>query len=143
MYEGPQTQILHRALGYSPKGNGFKLTDQDMTSATRGDGGVYTSLNDWALWESAINENTLLSSNLQEKVFTPGVLNNGTLTQYGFGWMLDTFKGLTHQYHTGSTIGFRTAVERFPEKELMVLVLINRANSSPWILAREIAEHFF
>ncbi len=143
MYEGSQTDIPFRAFGYTAFGNSFKQTDQSVTSATRGDGGVYTSLNDWALWENAINENILLSNELQEMAFSPGQLSNGSFTEYGFGWMVDIFKGLTHQYHTGSTIGFRTGVERFPQKNLMVLVLINRANSTPWTIARNIAERLF
>ncbi|MFM8315104.1 MAG: serine hydrolase, partial [Deltaproteobacteria bacterium] len=117
--------------------------DQSLTSATRGDGGVYSSACDWARWETAMSENLILSQEFQEMAFTPGKLNNGTLIEYGFGWMLNSFQGVIHQYHTGSTIGFRTAVERFPEKGLSVLVLVNRANASPWTIARNIAEHFF
>lgn len=143
MYDGPATTIAHRAFGHSPSGAGFKQTDQDITSATRGDGGVYSSVHDWMSWEKAIQQNLILTKESQDLIFTPGKLNNGSLTNYGFGWMLDSFKGLKHQYHTGSTIGFRTAVERFPEKELTVLVLVNRANASPWTIAREISEQYF
>lgn len=143
MYEGTDTQITNRAFGHSPQGSGFKETDQDVTSATRGDGGVYSSVNDWVKWEIAIHDNLILSSSMQEMVFTQSQLNDGSFIEYGFGWMLDTFKGLRHQYHTGSTIGFRTAVERFPQKNLTVLVLVNRANSAPWSIARSIAQRFF
>jgi hypothetical protein len=41
--------------------------------------------------------------------------------------------------HTGSTIGFRTAVQRFPDRHLTVIVLINREGSSPWTIAEDIA----
>jgi len=143
MYDGPSTEIENRAYGHSLLGNGFKQTDQNITSATRGDGGIYSSAHDWVRWETAISENLILSQKYQEMVFTPGKLNNGTLIDYGFGWMLNTFQGLVHQYHTGSTIGFRTSVERFPDKELVVLVLVNRANASPWVTARNIAEQLF
>lgn len=143
MFESGVTDISNRAFGYSPKGNGFKLTDQDITSATRGDGGIYTSAHEWIKWETAINNNLILSKEFQDLAFTPGKLNNGSLTKYGCGWMLDSFQGLTHQFHTGSSIGFRTGVERFPEKGLTVLVLVNRSNSSPWTIARNIAERFF
>lgn len=143
MYDGPLTQIAQRAYGHSPSGTGFKQTDQDITSATRGDGGIYTSAHDWIRWETALNENLIISKELQDMAFTPAKLNNGSLTQYGFGWMLNKFEGLIHQYHTGSSVGFRTGVERFPEKGLAVLVLTNRANASPWTIARNIAERFF
>ena len=62
------------------------------------------------------------------------------LLDSGFGWMLDTYRGLKRQHHTGSTIGFRTAVQRFPEKRFTVTVLVNRANASPWDTAEKIAD---
>ena len=36
--------VPHRAYGYSPAGNGFKRTDQSLTSSVLGDGGIYSSV---------------------------------------------------------------------------------------------------
>lgn len=135
-----ETVVPHRAYGYSNQGNGFVKTDQSNTSATMGDGGVYTSVSEWVHWDNALSNATLLPQNLQDLMFTPGTLNDGTKTQYGFGYVIDRYKGNRRQSHTGSTIGFRTAVQRFPDKGLTVLVLINRANSSPWAMAEKIAD---
>lgn len=142
MFEKGASIVDNRAYGYSPSGSKFTRTDQNVTSATRGDGGVYTSVHEWLLWENAINSNTLVSKEMQNLAFTKGTLNNGSKTSYGFGWMLGTYNGLVTQYHTGSTIGFRTASQRYPSKNLSVVVLINRANSSPWDLAKRVADLF-
>ncbi len=142
MFEKGASVVENRAYGYSPNGSKFKRTDQNITSATRGDGGVYTSVHEWLLWENAINNNTLVSSEMQKLAFTPGTLNSGAKTNYGFGWMLGTYNGFINQYHTGSTIGFRTASQRNPQKKLSVVVLVNRANSSPWEIAKKVADLF-
>lgn len=139
-YEKGISAVSNRAYGYSPSGTGFSQTDQSITSATLGDGGLYTSVHEWLLWENALRNSTLLSEEVAKLAWTPGTLNSGSKTQYGFGWMLDTYKGYQRQHHTGSTIGFRTACQRFPEKDLAILVLINRANSTPWEIARQIAD---
>ena len=134
--------MAHRAYGYTQQGESFQKTDQSLTSGTRGDGCVYTSVHEWVYWEKALRESSLIKPELQQLAFTPGKLNNGSSTSYGFGWMLGTYQGLTRQYHTGSTIGFRTAVERIPAKKLAVVVFINRANASPSEKARRIVDMY-
>jgi CubicO group peptidase (beta-lactamase class C family) len=137
-----EVSIPHRAYGYSPSGGDFHKTDQSSTSATRGDGCVYTSVREWLLWERALLNSTLVRPELQKLAFTPGTLNSGSKTSYGFGWMLGEHEGEARQYHTGSTIGFRTGIERVPSSGLAVVVLANRANSEPWNIARRILDMY-
>jgi CubicO group peptidase (beta-lactamase class C family) len=134
----PVPVIPHRAYGYTRSGSGFQRTDQSVTSATQGDGGVYTSAVDYERWARGMD--TLLSTSLMDEIFTPGKLNNGSSTSYGFGWVLDTYRGLKRRSHTGSTIGFRTAVQRFPERDTTIAVFVNRAGAAPWDQAQKIAD---
>lgn len=135
-----ETLVENRAYGYTQSGNAFEETDQSNTSATMGDGGVYTSASEWVDWENALQKSLLVNPMLQKAMFTPGVLNDGSKTNYGFGFALDTYKDYERHSHTGSTIGFRTAMQRFPEKGLSILVVINRANTTPWNIAQKIAD---
>jgi len=139
MYER-DADISSRAYGHTRSGNGFAQTDQSSTSATQGDGGLYTSVADWVQWERELLQPTLLHPTIFSLLFAPGVLNNGTRTSYGMGWMLSTYRGLKQVYHTGSSIGFRTAVRRFPEKNFTVVVLVNRADAAPWNTATSVAD---
>ena len=132
--DGPA--IPNRAYGHT----GTSETDQSATSATLGDGGVYTNVEDWFQWDQALYHNPLISPALQALAFTPGTLADGSPTSYGFGWVIDTYRGHRRQSHTGSSIGFRTAVSRFPDEELSIVVLVNRASATPWDTAREIAD---
>ncbi|MCB0405829.1 MAG: beta-lactamase family protein [Bdellovibrionales bacterium] len=133
--------IPQRAFGYTRYGSTFKKTDQSQTSATQGDGGIYTSVSEYARWARGLN--FLVSPELAELLFTPGVLNNGSTISYGMGWSLGSAHGRKRYSHTGSTIGFRTAVELYPESDTAIAVFINRAASAPWDIASEIASKLF
>jgi CubicO group peptidase (beta-lactamase class C family) len=52
--------VPHRAFGHTKESGGFVETDQSPTSATLGDGGVYSNLEDLAKWDAALAAHTLL-----------------------------------------------------------------------------------
>lgn len=87
-----------------------------------------------------LNGEALVFAEWIKQIFTPGKLNDGSLTGYGFGWEIGKYRGLVCQSHTGSSIGFRTAIQRYPERKMTVVVLVNRAGASPWSTARAIAD---
>jgi CubicO group peptidase (beta-lactamase class C family) len=49
-YEKGKSEVSRRAYGHTKEGDGWKETDQSATSATLGDGGIYSSLDDLAKW---------------------------------------------------------------------------------------------
>lgn len=128
--EGTST-VAERAFGYSQRTNGFQRTDQSLTSAVLGDGGIYSSVTDLAKWDSALDAGRLVNRAALEEAFQRGKLNNGRETDYGFGWQLNTYRGLKCISHSGSTIGFRNFIARFPEQKLTVIVLTNRSSAIP------------
>jgi CubicO group peptidase (beta-lactamase class C family) len=129
--------VPHRAYGHTKEPRGFIETDQSPTSATLGDGGVYSNLEDLAKWDDALAAHTLLSGKDMRPAITPseGTLNEGRPVAYGFGWFLDPYKGHPRMWHTGTTIGFRTVIERFPNDKLTVIILCNRTDLDPGELA--------
>jgi CubicO group peptidase (beta-lactamase class C family) len=58
---------------------------------------------------------------------------------YGFGWFLDPIKGHRRYSHYGETVGFRTAIQRFPDDGLTVVVLSNRSETDAPTLAGRVA----
>lgn len=143
MYQGEESPIVARAFGYSQTAGGWKRTDQNITSATRGDGGIYASIKDLALWNRALEQKLnvpLVSDEILEEIFSPGKLESGQSCGYAFGWQIDKWRGIRRQSHTGSTIGFRTVIQRFPEHSLMISILTNRNGGTPWFLAEQIAD---
>ena len=139
--EGVST-VRNRAYGYSKKGGAFERTDQSLTSAVLGDGGIYSSVEDLFLWDQALYTNRLVSPGMLEQAWTPSILTSGKQSNYGFGWELGERNGLKTVRHGGSTIGFRTAILRIPEKKFTVIVLANRIESNPTALADSVADVF-
>ncbi len=66
--------------------------------------------------------------------------NPGKPAYYGFGWFLDPYKGHARMWHTGSTVGFRTVIERFADERLTVIVLCNRTDLEAKALAMKVAD---
>jgi len=145
-YEKGVNEVPHRAYGHTPDGSRFRETDHSSTSATLGDGGVYTSLTDLAHWDRALAQHTLLPEKEMQPALTPvqpsagPAEENGHPVSYGFGWFLEPYKGHQRMWHYGETIGFRTSIQRFPQDHLTVIVLCNRADMNAIQSALDIAD---
>ncbi len=149
VYVRGKNEVPNRALGHSMERGTWKETDQSLTSATLGDGGVYSSIDDLAKWDRALRRHTLLSKRQMKPAVTPVVVAEGVVTEsggtpadYGFGWFLNAYNGHPRMWHYGETIGFRTTIQRFVTDRLSVIVLSNRANVNPGALALQVADLF-
>lgn len=125
-FEKNINEVTNRAFGYTIKGNKVQFTDQSITSAVLGDGGIYTSLSDLYKWDQSLYNEKLISKKYLDQSWTEGTTTNGIKFPYGFGWRLETYNGNKVVYHTGSTRGFRNIIYRIPEKEFTIVILTNR-----------------
>jgi len=131
-YVKGKNEIAHRAFGHTKEGDTWKQTDQSSTSATLGDGGIYSSLEDLAKWDEALRTNKLLSKEEIQPALTPVTLPatsgngdtqprwpansdrpEGSPVSYGFGWFLDPYRGHPRMWHYGETVGFHSYIVRF------------------------------
>ena len=146
-----------RAYGYDKVADTFVQADQSPTSATLGDGGVYSNLVDLAKWDTALRTGVLLSQEEMKAGKLPARLldgskphwptqpgddnlNPGKPVSYGFGWFLDPYKGRARMWHSGTTQGFRTVIERFTNDNLTIIILCNRTDLDPSALALRVVE---
>jgi CubicO group peptidase (beta-lactamase class C family) len=128
-YQKGKMEIPHRAYGHTREHGKLILTDQSSTSATLGDGGVYSNLNDLSKWDDALANHALLTAEVMQAALTPVKLADGREphwptepdgdnlapgkpVSYGFGWFLDAYPGHPRMWHSGTTIGFRNVIER-------------------------------
>jgi CubicO group peptidase (beta-lactamase class C family) len=161
-YEKGKNEVPNRAHGHSKKEETNKdeaqaaqaktaeiwqETDQSPTSAVLGDGGIYSSLVDLAKWDRALRDHTLLSAVEMQPALTPveprggpAKFSDGATLSYGFGWFLDPYRGHKRMSHDGSTIGFRTTIQRFPDDALTIIILSNRSDQNPETLALKVAD---
>lgn len=146
LYERGLNQVKERAFGHTKKNGVWVIKDQSLTSATRGDGGLYSSLEDLQKWELALANRSLLTEQEIELATTPVMVEgrgpvepNGQAAAYGFGLFLNPWKGHRRIWHYGETAGFRTAVHRLINEALTVIVLSNRDDVDASDLALSIA----
>ena len=146
-YEKGKNEVPHRAYGHTREKDGWHQTDQSPTSAVLGDGGIYSSTEDLLKWDRALAEHTLLSAAEMQPALTPvepsgGRAKNesGASVAYGFGWFLAPYKGHKRMSHDGETVGFRTTFQRFPDDNLSIIVLANRADANAQELALKVAD---
>lgn len=157
VFQKGKNEVVNRAFGHSKENDALKETDQSSTSATLGDGGIYSNLEDLAKWNDALRNHTLLSEKEMQPALTAARLNDGSEphwpsepngdnlhpgkpVSYGFGWFLDPYNGYQRMWHTGSTMGFRTVIERFLSDNLTIIILSNRTDIDPEKLSLQAAD---
>ena len=157
VFEKRKNQVVNRAYGHSKKENNFVETDQSSTSATQGDGGIYSNLEDLSKWDDALRKYTLLSESDFLPAITPAILPPGTDSKlaedvpaslrgsanaYGFGWFLNLQDPHPLIWHYGDTMGFKTAILRYTHNNITVIILCNRTDVDQGALALKAADLF-
>lgn len=135
--------VPHRAAGYDREGK--VLYNQEWVSPTlnsTGDGSLYLTAHDLALWSIALESDAILSKSIKDFSWTPARLNDGSATKYGFGWFIESKNGHRRVAHDGAWQGFTVAFTRFVDDGLAVIVLTNRSHSRPGLIVDQIAGHY-
>ena len=130
-YEPGVSEVPERAFGYSPDtsiNTRFVRTDQSTTSSVLGDGGIYSSVSDMRKWAASFAAHPLVSPTTLRAVQSPAATIDSGKIWYGYGWFLDRIHDVPTIYHDGSTVGFRTAILRIPDRSLTIIMLFNRSD---------------
>jgi CubicO group peptidase (beta-lactamase class C family) len=123
----PDVVIPGRAVGYYEGEDGWVEDDDHPLNWMVGAGGVYASLDDLSHWDSALRHHTLVSEETLAEAYSPTVLNDGSVSQYGFGWAVSE-DGLTVS-HGGAWVGFRTQIARSLDTGTTAILLTNSSAS--------------
>jgi CubicO group peptidase (beta-lactamase class C family) len=135
-YQSGISALLHRAFGYSAVGDSWVRTDQSITSATLGDGGIYSSVDDLGKWDAALRAGRLLRPESLRLAFQAATETGDAAVQYGFGWRISG----DLRWHSGETQGFRNVILHYLERRITVIVLTNRNDPEPYATALAIAD---
>jgi len=136
--------VPNRAYGYAKGKTGWELSDQSVTSAVLGDGGIYSSVADLFEWDQALHTEKLISRKMLADAFAAHSRESDFEgSGYGYGWYVGKFRGTERIWHYGNTCGFSTRVERFPQKKLSVIVLSNRRDAEISPIIEKLMELFW
>ena len=132
--------VVGRANGHAPaEGGGFTKSNTRWDHV--GDGGVFTSVRELAIWQGFWSDPTRLSEGpaLTELMLTRGRLRDGREHDYAFGLAIGSFEGRPLVSHAGGWVGFVAEMLWFPEQNVGVIVLANSAEVLSPSLARDVA----
>ncbi|GAA4272801.1 serine hydrolase [Aquimarina gracilis] len=122
----------NRVFGYNTALNQVDLVSDDyhLVNDVRGDGGIYSTVEDLYKWNLALANHTIIAKEYLDEAFTPGVLNNGEKTRYGFGWGLNSDDGKEEVFHSGGWVGFRTFLFNDLKTKSGLVLLTNNSNDN-------------
>jgi D-alanyl-D-alanine carboxypeptidase len=132
-------------LGYEFENGSFKISDagESLFFSTMGDGGIYTSMDDYLKWIMDIQNGKVLNSSIIKDAQSPQfTIDSARNLSYGYGWYVAGFGDNKIVYHTGSNGGFRTIIFMVPSKKYSVVVFSNRTGIDLEDLVREINKIF-
>jgi len=141
IYQRDDHSDPRRAYGYSKRDDVFVRTDQSLTSSTRGDGAIYSSVDDLYKWDQALDTTRLVSAAALEQAFTSATKVDED-TGYGFGWFVENRHGKRTVWHSGNTIGFTQYIRRYRDQKFTIIVQANRNDAPLAELVDKIEEVF-
>ncbi len=137
--------IPNRANGYMHKHD--TLINATAMLAIRPSGGFLSTSSDMIKWEKVIREKkSILKKDNWEKLWQPFIKTSDKADAkgyYGFGWMIDEYKGHKLIVHNGANIGFRSVFARFEHDGLSIIILTNTDEANPSTIANAIADYYF
>ena len=146
------TRIISEADIIPNRASGYRLVKGELKNQewvapmvnTTADGSLYFSILDLSKWDAGLYTEKLLKRSSLDLMWTPAKLNNGQPNKdgYGFGWFIGEKHGHRVISHDGAWQGFKTAIARYVNDELTVVVLANLAEGKPGEIAEHVADMY-
>ena len=136
-YFEPDRNIAHLAHGYERDDKGvWQEYDYGEESffATKADGALYCSINDFVNWERALRDNKVWAAGSKLLAYHPWIYipqdaeyGYQPHTGYGYGFFVQEIPGQPlHVYHLGDNGGFTIYAGKIPERDLIFLFFSTR-----------------
>lgn len=121
-----------RAYGFQHTWNRTDLVPADSHYLNHGLGedGVYSTAGDLLKWDRVLYTEKLVSKATLQEAFTPGKLNDGSKTDYGFGWFIEDGGNVVK--HSGGWLAFTTYIQRDIAEDKCLIVLMNNSSMHFW-----------
>jgi len=123
----PQSLVPSRASGYEWKNDHFENRPILLPTMAFSAGGLLSTVEDIVKWDAALSSERLLTKASLNKMWTATLTNDGADApfNYGFGWFVDSYHGHRLVQHSGGTPGFSSAIYRFIDDKLTIVILTN------------------
>lgn len=111
--------------GFEDFANEVREIKPGFIDGVAGDGGVFSSINDFVIWDQFWYKNKLISVDNLQEAFKKPTLNNGTKSNYGFGWVILSDNTAMHN---GNWLAANTYYVRNTKKKMGFVLLDNSSN---------------
>lgn len=138
----PDVTVPNRARGYTLQRDGFVAVGEHPMDCLAGSGAINTTADDLFLWDQALATDQLVRRATFDEALTPMRLNDGSESDYGFGWFLKEDHGHRRLEHPGSWQGYQAFIAKYPDDHFTVLLLANRSDLNLGDLADRIVRIF-
>lgn len=110
---------------YSYNFNNDIYVNNPVNLSTIGSSGIYTTINDLALWAKNYQNPVVGCSGFYKKMQAITILNYGKEINYGLGLQFDNYKGVDILFHGGGTASYRSYILHVPKYKLSIIFLSN------------------
>lgn len=124
-------QIKNEASGYEfdSTTSSFRKSgaNENIFFSTEGDGGIYTSMEDYLKWFTALQSGKISPKEMiQLARCSQFPIDKENHVYYGYGWFVDETFEPFQVYHSGSNGGFRAYSFSIPGKNFLIVIFSNR-----------------
>jgi CubicO group peptidase (beta-lactamase class C family) len=142
-YDHHETLLAKRAAGYEKRPASYVNAPYLDMSLPYAAGSLYSTVEDLYLWDQALYTEKLLSAQLKEAMYKPGINN------YAYGWAVrkaplganDTPIAIIE--HGGGINGFNTLITRMPDSKNLIVLLNNTGGTKLGEMSQRIAAILF
>lgn len=118
--------------------------DEHVFFSTEGDGGIYTSVDDYIKWFAALQSGKVFSKTIVDEARSiQFLIDKNKKSGYGFGWFIDEAEPLCSVYHSGDNGGFRTYSFSIPSLNYLVVIFANRNDVNVEAIVQQIVNMQF
>lgn len=130
-----------RTSAYEPRsGPGARWRVSIPNFDTYGATNLYTTVGDLLKWEANLDHPIVGDARMYARMQMPTPLTTGDTSNYGFGLVMGTYRGVRVIEHNGADAGYRSYVGRFPDKGLAIAITCNSSTANTTALARGVAD---
>jgi CubicO group peptidase (beta-lactamase class C family) len=130
--------MLVKGANEYKKADSFPSSNYTIWLGNReGPGRISSTAQDLLKWDRALYNRSFLTPAMISEAFKPALLNDGKLSQYGFGWDLVNDQRLGKVVeHNGDNPGYKTQIVRYVDADKTIILLCNNAHANfPTLLA--------
>ncbi|HYV06274.1 MAG TPA: serine hydrolase [Blastocatellia bacterium] len=142
-YDHYETILAKRASGYERRPNGYITAPYLDMGLPYAAGSLYSTVEDLYLWDQALYTDKLISPQLKELMYKPGMSN------YAYGWVVRKAplgaqdEQVTIIEHGGGINGFNTLITRMPDSKNLIVLLNNTGGTKLGEMSQKISAILF